>query len=868
MLKLTNELEKIFSSMSEILVIQELLYDENNRPYDYKLLYANESALMFFKTFSKLDNFIGKNITEIFNKKQLDYIDIIKNVVEKKETYKFQSEFLNRHYVTSFIPFDENKFITISTEITDKYNSFKIAQDIINLIPTGFIILEYKEPDKLFLVDANPSASQQVKFNLNDYKGKEFLEIFPNAIESGIYYKYLNVIKNNEILVIDDFYYNDENLDDYFKVVSFPLPDNKLAIAFENISELKKTYEKLKVEQEFNSNLLNTIPNLVILTDLDRNIKYVNLKSIEDFGIPDSSKIIGMNLISFLHDSDKERALKNLKETDINQQYSNIYMIKMPNNEIRYAEIIRSTYYQNNIPKGYIYVVNNITSRKKYEQEIIAAKETYFNILNSINDGIFITDLNGVILDVNEGVTKMYGYTRKELLGATPFYFASKDLNNFEELGKIITKTIENGEPSRFLYWGQRKNGEVFPKDVVVNKGKYFGMDVLISVSRDITEVKEFEKELIKAKEKAEENERLKTAFLQNMSHEIRTPLNGILGFSKLLENEHLTKEELKEYTALIQKSGKRLLETINNILDISKIETRQVQIVNKHFSLNELLEDLYSIFENDAIEKNLNLKQNINPSQDIILYSDELKLNQILTNLISNAIKFTSKGKVEYGYTLKDNVIEFFVRDTGVGIDESKFEKIFDRFAQVDPTLTRGYEGSGLGLAICKSLVELLNGKIWLQSKVGEGTIFYFIIPINDNTQIIKTNVNDKINTYKILIAEDDFISQLYLKKLLESMNYQVLIANNGEEAIDIIRKNDDIKLIFMDIKMPVLDGIEAFKIIKSINKDVKIIAQTAYAFVQEKDLLLEIGFDDYISKPLNEELVRKIVIDFFNSN
>jgi len=216
----------------------------------------------------------------------------------------------------------------------------------------------------------------------------------------------------------------------------------------------------------------------------------------------------------------------------------------------------------------------------------------------------------------------------------------------------------------------------------------------------------------------------------------------------------------------------------------------------------------------------------------------------------------------------LKDNVIEFFVRDTGVGIDESKFEKIFDRFAQVDPTLTRGYEGSGLGLAICKSLVELLNGKIWLQSKLGEGTIFYFIIPINDNTQIIKTNVNNKINTYKILIAEDDFISQLYLKKLLESMNYQVLIANNGEEAIDIIRKNDDIKLIFMDIKMPVLDGIEAFKIIKSINKDVKIIAQTAYAFVQEKDFLLEIGFDDYISKPLNEELVRKIVIDFFNSN
>lgn len=866
MLKLNNNLEKIFSSINEIIIIRELLYDENNKPYDYKLIFANEPGKAFLKKINNSDNLIGISISEIFNKKQLDYIDIIKNVVEKKEPYKFQSEFLGRHYLTSFLPYEENLFVTLSYDITEKNDNLKIANDIINNIPTGFLILEYKDPDKLILVDANPSANEQVKFNLNDYIGKEFLEIFPNAIESGIYHKYLNVIKNNEILVVDDFYYNDENLDDYFKVVSFPLPNNRLAIAFENVSELKKTYEKLKIQEEFNSNLLNTIPSIIILTDFDRNITYINHKSAEEFGIPDTSKIIGMNLLSFVHDNDKERALEQIKQSDVNQKFSNIYMIKMPNNEIKFAEIIRSPYYQNNIKKGFLYVINDVTDKKKYEKEILAAKETYFDILNTINEGIFITDLNGVILDLNEGATKMYGYTRKELLGCTPLDFAAKELNDFVELGKIITKTIENGEPARFQYWGQRKNGEIFPKDVVVNRGKYFGMDVLISVSRDITEVKKFEDELIKAKEKAEEGERLKTAFLQNMSHEIRTPLNGILGFSKLLENENITKEELKEYTALIQKSGKRLLETINNILDISKIETGQIQIINKHFSINDLLYDLYLIFEKDAIEKNLNLIKNINPSQDILLYSDELKINQILSNLISNAIKFTNKGKVEYGYTLKDNSIEFFVRDTGVGIDESKFERIFDRFAQVDPLLTRGYEGSGLGLAICKSLVELLNGKIWLQSKLGEGTIFYFTIPINDNIQIVNTKDSEKINKYKILIAEDDFISQLYLKKLLESMNYQVLIANNGEEAIDIFRKNDDIKLIFMDIKMPVLDGIEAFKIIKSINKDVKIIAQTAYAFVQEKDILLEIGFDDYISKPLNEEFVKKIVLDYLN--
>ena len=369
------------------------------------------------------------------------------------------------------------------------------------------------------------------------------------------------------------------------------------------------------------------------------------------------------------------------------------------------------------------------------------------------------------------------------------------------------------------------------------------------------------------AKAKAEESDRLKTAFLQNVSHEIRTPLNGILGFSGLLSEEGISKEDIKDYTTIIQTSGHRLLDTVNNVLDISKIETGQIIIKNSPFSINSLLADLYSFFSPPANSKSIELSliKGMDDSLSLIK-SDEAKLNQVFSNLINNAIKFTPKGAIEFGYKIQDVFIICFVKDTGLGIPPEFQEKIFDRFTQADISITRGFEGAGLGLAICKGLVEALGGKIWLESEIDKGSTFYFTIP-NSSVQETEANLDEKKeikNNYSseiILIVEDDWASFRYLSKVLSSSNFTLLHAENGERAIEHVKKSPEIKFVLMDIKMPIMDGFEATKQIKLLRPELPIIAQTAYAFSEERAKILAIGCDDYLSKPIEKNKLLKLI-------
>ncbi len=389
----------------------------------------------------------------------------------------------------------------------------------------------------------------------------------------------------------------------------------------------------------------------------------------------------------------------------------------------------------------------------------------------------------------------------------------------------------------------------------------------MIGINHDITDSILSEQELVKAKERAEESDRLKTAFLQNMTHEIRTPLNGILGFSSLLQQEDLTYHEIKDYTDIIKKSGERLNETIGNILDISKIETGQVQINQKSIDLNKFLSDLYIFFGPMASIKGLSinfLSPNENQSPEIVV--DDGKLNQILTNLLYNAVKFTEAGSIDYSYQIKDDFIEFYVKDTGRGIPDDQKHRLFKRFAQADLSLTRGYEGAGLGLAICKGLAEILGGKIWFESEFNLGSTFYFTIPYKP-AKLIETNeqINQFSgflkNTVNILLAEDDWASHMYMDNILKNLGFEYKYAANGQIAVEIAQSNPEINMILMDIKMPVLNGVDAAKAIKRINPGTIIIAQTAYASTQEREFLLKNGFDDYIPKPVSKEILEKVI-------
>lgn len=393
----------------------------------------------------------------------------------------------------------------------------------------------------------------------------------------------------------------------------------------------------------------------------------------------------------------------------------------------------------------------------------------------------------------------------------------------------------------------------------------------MLLVNKELNErVKLLEKanlELEVAKKKAEESDRLKTAFLQNMSYELRTPMNGILGFVELLSNSNLSDNERQAYIDIVAKSGDRLLHTFNNFMQASMIETGQVSMHYSHINLNGEFGDLYADFKDEAKRKNLTFHFYSDlPDNSANIYTDSEKLSAILSQLLKNAIKYSHSGdEVTFGYVLKNEVLEFYVKDRGTGIQEERLQAIFDKFTQADIENTNALEESGLGLKVAKAYVELLGGTIWFQSVENKETTFFFTIPFkimkgdaDNKTASVKYKIADKP---KILIAEDDPYTKNYLTIILQNMCSEILYADNGLDAVAICRRNPDIDLILMDIKMPQMNGYEATREIRKFNNDIFIIAQTAYAMASDRKKAMEAGFNDYISKPINKsELIAMI--------
>jgi hypothetical protein len=380
--------------------------------------------------------------------------------------------------------------------------------------------------------------------------------------------------------------------------------------------------------------------------------------------------------------------------------------------------------------------------------------------------------------------------------------------------------------------------------------------------------------ELTIAKEHAEESDRLKSAFLANMSHEIRTPMNGILGFAEMLKEPKLTGEEQQEYISIIEKSGARMLNIINDIVDISKIESGLMKVNMKESNVNEQIEYIYTFFKPEVEGKGMQLFfKNSLPLKEAILKTDREKVSAIFINLVKNAIKYSDKGSIGLGYEKKGKYLEFFVKDTGIGIPKDRQEAIFDRFVQADIGDKRAFQGAGLGLSISKAYVEMLGGKIWVESEEGKGSTFYFTIPYNDEAtdkNVIQNVVwsegaDNQIKDLKILIAEDDEGSEKLLTVVVKMFGKEVLKARTGVEAIEACRNNPDIDLVFMDIQMPEMNGYEATRQIRQFNQDVVIIAQTAYALTGDRELAIEAGCNDYIPKPIKKDNLMVLIQKYF---
>ena len=520
--------------------------------------------------------------------------------------------------------------------------------------------------------------------------------------------------------------------------------------------------------------------------------------------------------------------------------------------------------------KDFLYsIIHDITDKKKAEEKLKLLNRA----VEASSVSVVITDSDGYINYINPYFTKLTGYSYEEARGQNPRVLKSgnQPITFYEELWNTILSGSEwTGE-----FNNRKKNGELFWEKAIISpilnsEGKVTNF---VAIKEDITERKKILEELVAAKEHAEESDRLKSAFLANMSHEIRTPMNGILGFSELLKEPGLTGEEQQEYIRIIQKSGVRMLNIINQIVDISKIEAGLMTLDIKESNINEQIEYIYTFFKPEAETKGIKLSfRNTLPAKDAIIQTDREKLYAILTNLIKNAIKYTMVGFIEFGYKIVETQciasLQFYVKDSGIGVPKDRQEAIFERFIQADIEDRMAYQGAGLGLAITKAYVEMLGGKIGVESEEGIGSTFYFTLPYN--TEPPKETIdrqpepsvkNEIVRKLKILIAEDDEVSAKLIDTYIKIFGKEILKARTGIEAVEMCRNNPDTELILMDIRMPDMDGYEATRQIRQFNREVVIIAQTAHGLTGDREKAIKAGCNDYISKPISKDKLQSLI-------
>jgi PAS domain S-box-containing protein len=628
---------------------------------------------------------------------------------------------------------------------------------------------------------------------------------------------------------------------------------------------LKQSEEKFRLLAE------SSLTGIYLIQDFK--FAYVNEALAKTFGY-EVEEIIGkLGPLDLTHPDDRPRVIENVNKRVAGEIESIRYDFKglKKDGSVIYLEVHgRRIEYSGKI--GVIGTLVDITSRKKAEEELVKLSEAVRNSPIAI----LITNRDGIIEYVNPKFIEATGYSQEEIVGNTTRILKSE--YHTDEFYKTLWNTILNGDIWSGEILNRKKNGELFWGNLIIypiknNKGE---ITHFVAIMEDITEKNEMIQRLIEAKSRAEESDRLKSAFLANISHEVRTPLNAMLGFAQLLYLQPVTKDEVVSFAKIIYTRGQDLLRLFNDIIEISFIDSRQLIVSPRVDKVLPLLKDIYTTFttSEEFSEKDVELRIGKSVSEDFEFSTDFFRTRQVLFNLIHNALKFTQKGFVEFGCSPQDDGnLLFYVKDTGIGIPESKKDYVFGRFQQLDTDfLTRPYQGLGLGLAISREIVNLLGGKIWFESTVGKGTTFYFTLPplklttpkANAQTQKVKepTEIAVQIDSERklvFLVAEDEYTNLVALEKFLKrTFNCEILYAMDGSEAVEIAKKRKDIDLIIMDIRMPEKDGYTAFKEIRENKISVPIIALTAYAFPEDKKRILDTGFDDYIAKPFEYDDVK----------
>ncbi len=518
---------------------------------------------------------------------------------------------------------------------------------------------------------------------------------------------------------------------------------------------------------------------------------------------------------------------------------------------------------------GVFVTIEDISISVEAQERVRHSEERFRSLADLLPEMLVETDLEGNVLYANNQALKHFEFTEKHIRKGLSVF------NLFEPGDKEIIK-------NRFINFKAKDKTSITREyDVTTRTGKKLFIMASISVVfqdgeperlrgilMDISKRKKHEQELIKAKEKAETADKLKSKFLENLSHEIRTPMNGILGFSELIKHEEMSEKERASYVDFIINSANQLLSIIDDVVNITRIESGEIKIREQEVPLEDFFNDLMIFFHGYLMNRNdqVSLRlQNTLPTYHNHIIIAKKEVQHILSNLIYNAIKFTKKGYIEIGVQKINNDLEFFVKDTGIGIEEEEQPKIFERFYQSHTDGQQSYGGTGLGLTIAKALVELIGGQIKVKSRPGVGSTFSFTVPFTPvkKTQEEVLSIPEKKTIYpdwsdkRILVVEDDTNNFLFLEQLLKKTSAQIEHATDGKEAVEFVKKNNNIDVVLMDIQMPVMDGYEATKEIRTFNKDLPILAQTANAMIEDKSKSLEAGCNDYVAKPVNKKVL-----------
>ena len=749
----------------------------------------------------------------------------------------------------------------LSTLRDEKYNdrpvSFKekYAVRILDSLPDMLTVFNQSEVG--IEVVSNEETNHGGISN-KDFRGMRMQDMVPPEAYQNIHSNMRHAITTGTVSTAHhELDFNGER--HYYENRIFPLDEEYVLIMCRDITERVATQRQLEV---FKS-LLDKVSDSILAVAEDGTLVYANKQFIEEYGVTQelgTQKIYDLR-VSMTDKEAWEQKLQMIRDHEGSLAYRAAY-IPYGHTKERVHQVSTFLIRENNQELTWFFT-QDITDVIKKRDELRELNLLLDGILNNIPVYLCVKDPEDDFryLYWNKAFADHSGIPASKAIGHTDYeiFPVHGDAEKFrqDDLELLQTHKRIDMQETYLSANGEARIVQTL-KALVPMEGR---KPLLIGISWDITNLQNIEQELIKARIKAEQSDRLKSAFLANMSHEIRTPLNAIVGFSQLLPSAE-TAEEKKLYSDIINQNSDILLQLINDILDLSKIEAGTLEYIKRPMNLGEVCRTIYTVHK-ERVKEGVTLVFD-NEEEDLLMEGDQNRIMQVITNFLTNASKFTYEGEIRFGFGRMDKDIRVYVKDTGIGIEPEKVDHIFERFVKLNSFA----QGTGLGLSICRMIIEKIGGEIGVTSELGKGSTFYFTIPYEETGEhgkffkeskvVSKGNTVNRVQQIKKILVAEDVESNFILLKNLIGREYTLLWAKDGVEAIEMYKQYQP-DLILMDVKMPRMDGLEATHIIRSYSKEIPIIALTAYAFEADKELALEMGCNDFVTKPISERTLRK---------